>query len=397
MEKDEGKMGLIKAFGGSISGVFADQWLDFYTLPFNLPATVVTAPATLNRANSSRTTDKKNSEALITNGSKILVPEGFGLVLVQDGAITGYSSEPGGYIWQADDPNSQSIFAGDKIVDTFFKQSWERFKFGGQPSSQQIALYVRLGELPGNKFGTQSPIYWDDAYINAQVGAVTHGTYSIYVVDPIKFVAKFLPAPFLQGSNIYDLADKGNESALQLRSEVVGSLAAAFSDYTNDKDRANRITKIQADSAGFTTSLANVLDTKFGWQEMRGLRLESAALIAIEYDDDSKEVLKSVQRADALSGNRAATNLQASVAEGIVLAGAEGAQGILGLGIAGSALGIGGLIGSGGSLISPSGTTDPANPKEDQFEYLRKLKEAWDAGLINQEEYEAAKAKALGI
>ena len=33
-----------------------------------------------------------------------------------------------------------------------------------------------MKELPNNKFGTHSEIYWDDAYFNAQVGAVTHGT-----------------------------------------------------------------------------------------------------------------------------------------------------------------------------------------------------------------------------
>jgi hypothetical protein len=40
------------------------------------------------------------------------VPEGYGLLLMQDGALTGFVAEAGGYIWQSDDINSQSIFAG---------------------------------------------------------------------------------------------------------------------------------------------------------------------------------------------------------------------------------------------------------------------------------------------
>lgn len=40
-----------------------------------------------------------------------------------------------------------------------------KFKFGGQPGSQQLAFYVNLKEIPNNKFGTQSEIYWDDAFL----------------------------------------------------------------------------------------------------------------------------------------------------------------------------------------------------------------------------------------
>jgi membrane protease subunit (stomatin/prohibitin family) len=60
--------------------------------------------------------------------------------------------------------------AGDGIVSPLIKPSWERFKFGGRPGSQQRAYFVTLKELPNNRFGTRSEIYWDDAYMNA----ITH-------------------------------------------------------------------------------------------------------------------------------------------------------------------------------------------------------------------------------
>ena len=169
-------MGFIKAFAGSIGGSFADQWKDFYMPMQNVPATAAIFRAVPQGTNNGRGENTKGSENIITNGSKILVPDGMALVTLQDGAVTGCVTEPGGYIYTSDDPNSKSFFSGDGIVASTIKQSWERFKFGGQPGSQQLAFYVNLKEIPNNRFGTQSEIYWDDAYLNAQVGAITRGT-----------------------------------------------------------------------------------------------------------------------------------------------------------------------------------------------------------------------------
>ena len=58
--------------------------------------------------------------------------------------------------------------------------------------SQQLAFYVNLKEIPNNRFGTQSEIYWDDAYLNAQVGAITRGTYTLRIVDPDFIYKKLL-------------------------------------------------------------------------------------------------------------------------------------------------------------------------------------------------------------
>ena len=55
---------------------------------------------------------------------------------------------------------------------------------------------MSLKELPDNRFGTQSEIYWDDGFLNTG-GAVTRGSYTLKIVDPILFVKNFagqLPA-----------------------------------------------------------------------------------------------------------------------------------------------------------------------------------------------------------
>ena len=249
-------MGLIQAVVGSVGGVLADQWKDFYTVPSGLPATAALFAAVPQGTNAGRGSNTKGSSNIITNGSKIVVPEGYGLLLMQDGAITGFAAEPGGYEWRSDDLNSKSIFAGDGLVDSLIKQSWERFKFGGQPGSQQAAFFVSLKELPDNRFGTQSEIYWDDGFLNTQVGAVTRGSYTLKIVDPILFVKNFVPARYLQVGQVFDFTDMDNAAASQLFNEVVGSLAPAFSLYTNDPGKGNRISKLQQDSVGFAKSLS---------------------------------------------------------------------------------------------------------------------------------------------
>jgi membrane protease subunit (stomatin/prohibitin family) len=340
---------------------------------------------------------------VITNGSKILVPAGYGLVLMEDGAITGFASEPGGYEWNSLAQDSQGIFTSGDVIDSLVVTSWERFKFGGRPQSQQQAFFVTLKELPNNRFGTQSEIYWDDAYLNAQVAAITRGTYTLKIVDPILFVKNWMPAAYLQDGRVFDFTDLDNDAATQLFNEVVGSLAPAFSMYTNDPAKGNRITRIQQDSIGFAQSLSAAVEANYQWRTGRGLEIAQVAILAIEYDANTRELLKTVQRADALTGARGNANLQASVAQGFQSAGENGGTGgILGMGLAAGATGLGGLqqpvAGAAGAPATAAAPTTTAAPAaEDPVAVLTRAKQLLDAGLITQEDYDAAKAKALGL
>ena len=382
-------MGLVKAVTGAVGGMFADQWKDFYTVPTGLPSTAALFAAVPQGTNAGRGSNTAGSSNIITNGSKIVVPEGYGLLLFQDGKITAFIAEPGGYEWRSDDLNSQSIFAGDGIVSPLIKQSWERFKFGGQPGSQQAAFFVSLKELPDNRFGTQSEIYWDDGFLNTQVGAVTRGSYTLKIVDPILFVKNFVPASYLQSGQVFDFTDLDNAAASQLFNEVVGSLAPAFSLYTNDPAKGNRITKLQQDSLGFAKSLSDAVEQGYQWKSDRGLAIVKTAIVSIEYDANTRELLKTVQRADALAGSRGNANLQASVAQGIQSAGETGgAAGLVGVGMASGMLGVGNMQ----QPVAP-----PAPAADDPIAKLKKAKEMLELGLITQDDYDALKAKALGL
>jgi len=336
-------MGFIKAFSGAIGGMFADQWKDFLTPSPNVPGTVALFEATPQGQNAGRGSNTKGSKNIITNGSKIIVPEGTALITFQDGAITGFIAEAGGFEYRSDDQNSKSFFSGDGIISSTIKTSWERFKFGGQPGAQQLAFYVNLKEIPNNRFGTQSEIYWDDAYLGAQVGAVTRGTYTMKIVDPILFVKNFVPAQYLQpDAPVFDFADMDNDAGAQLFNEVVGSLSAAFSNYTNDPSKGNRITRIQGDQIGFAQSLTQAVEDGYQWKTDRGLEIVKVALVAIEYDEDTKALLSDVKKADALSGARGSSFMQQSVARGMQAAGENPAGGGMGMAFMGMGMGAAG-------------------------------------------------------
>ncbi len=400
-------MGFIQAFKGALGGMLADQWKDFLTVPAGLPQTAALFPAVPQGTNAGRGSNTRGSENVITNGSKIVVPQGYGLITVIDGRATALITEAGGYEFSDSSPDAQSVFAGEGFLASTIGMSWERFKFGGRPTSQQLAFYVNLKEIPDNRFGTQSEIYWDDAYLNAQVGAVTRGSYTLRIVDPLLFVHNFLPATYLSANApVFDFGDVDNPAGGQLFQEVVGSLAAAFSKYTNDPDKGNRITKIQGDSVGFAQSLSAAVEENYRWSTDRGLAIVKTAIVSIEYDQRTRELLTEVQKADALSGARSQSYLNQSVARGVQAAGENG-------GGAGLAM-FGAGAGAAGGLVNPVQQTgvpqqqpqQQAAPQQqapaqgggdDPVAKLAQYKQMLDQGLISEADYEAAKKNALGL
>ena len=216
------------------------------------------------------------------------------------------------------------------------------------------------------------------------------------ILDPILFVKEFVPATYLQNQQTFDFTDRSNPAANQLFSEVVSSLGAAFSLYSNAEGQGNRISRIQSDSIGFARSLSLAVEGAYEWSITRGISLSKVTIMGIEYDETTKELFKTVQRADALDGRRGNANLQASVAAGLEAAGEEaGSSGVLGMGISAGSVGLSGLM---QEAPEPKNALESeATDSSDLVAQLQSLKKALDAGLIDQAEFDAAKAKALGL
>ena len=418
-------MGFIQAVKGAVGGTLADQWQDFYGPMTGVSPTAAIFPGIPMGTNRGRGENYKGNENVITNGSKIIVPEGTGLITIQEGAITGIITEPGGYVYDNQDVNSKSIFAGDGFMDSLVKSSWEKFKFGGIPATNQLVFYVNLKEIPNNRFGTQSEIYWDDAFFGTQVGALTRGTYTLRIIDPILFVKNFVPVKYVTtGAEVFDLQDMDNDASEQLFNEVVSSLSPAFSMYTNDPSKGNRMSRIQADQIGFAQSLSAAVEEAYQWKSTRGLEIVKTAIVSIEYDEDTRRLMKDVKAADALAGRRGDSFMKQSIARGMQAAGETGG----GDGIAFMGMGMNAAMNTMNAMgqsndpnsyqpnfsqnqqamnqqamnqqpinQQPVNNQQAEQPPVDPTTKLIEMKKLLDAGIISEEEFKKIRFDLLGI
>jgi hypothetical protein len=86
-------MGLFEAAFEATGGVLGDQWKDFYRDPEGLRPTAALFAAVPRDTNAGGGATW-GSAGVISNGSRIVVPEGYGRVLMQEGGVTGFVAEP---------------------------------------------------------------------------------------------------------------------------------------------------------------------------------------------------------------------------------------------------------------------------------------------------------------
>ena len=133
-------MGLIKSFSGAISGTFAQQWKEIITCSdFN--AHTLVSPGIKKKTDNSRENhffapgnDYQNSSGVISNGSKIFVPENTAAFIFSQSGIEEIIVEPGGYTYTKGDP---TIFNGDDVINSIFKEIGKRFSYGGITDTQK--------------------------------------------------------------------------------------------------------------------------------------------------------------------------------------------------------------------------------------------------------------------
>ena len=403
-------MGFIKAFSGALSSSFADQWKDFYMPRANVSPTVGVFAAVPNAVNQGRGENYKGSENIITNGSKIIVPEGTALITMQDGAITGCIAEPGGFIYSSNDPNARSLFAGDGIFASTLGTTWERFKFGGVPAAEQLAFYVNIKEISGNKFGTPSPIYWNDSYLGTKAGGTVRGTYSLKITDPIMFLKNFVPTTYLRpGAADFDFDDINNPAGDQLFQEFVTCLKGAFARFSTKakENEEDTMTYIQSNQDKFAVSMDEEVEATYNWSTARGIKVISVSCDAA-YDEKTVEVLDELRKDDKeirkakLMGQAYGENMQGmmAAASGQAMQNAASNEGGAMLGLMGmnmtNQVGAG-MMGAVSNMQPQQQPVAQTTPSEDPYEKLTKMKQLLDAGVITQADFDAAKNKLLGL
>ncbi len=375
-------MGLISAGIGAVSGTLADQWIDFFTAPAFDELTLV-APGVLRERNNGRGSNTRGSSNIVTDGSRIAVPENTAVIITDGGGIVSVSTEPGYFVFRND--GQPSMFTGSGFRRSLITQSWERFRFGGAPGQQQLVYFVNLREIRNQKFGTPVALPYKDFSLvppgSSQAPVLrlkARGQYSVRIVDPIRFFRNFLP------SNVrsYSLADNAANS--QLTQEFIAAFQAAVQSLSRTTD----IASLAAHGPELATALTNEGGPEGSWIERFGLEVVGVAISAIAYDPASRELMDKYNKGVLLGGGVGNAYAQATVADS-ALAMAESGEG--GAGMMGLAMGVTAIGGTVSGLTQPA-----ASAPSDPVAVLGQLKTMLDQGLITQEQYAAKQQEVLG-
>ena len=279
-------MGLIKAALGSVGGVLADQWKEYFYCEA-MPVGVLVVKG--QKRVSGRSSNTKGSDNIISNGSVIAVADGQCMCIVEQGKIVDVCAEPGEYTY--DSSSEPSIFAGD--FGTSLKEAFQvvgkRFTFGGEPANDQRVYYFNTREMVGNKFGTPSPVPFrvvdERAAIDIDVSVRCFGEYSFRLANPMVFYVS-------QAGNIRDSFDfKGSELEGQMRAEFLSHLQPAFYQIGSSGIRYSEV-------VGHTRELTELMKKELmaEWLQDRGIEVRKVAISSITATEEDEKMLKEMQR-----------------------------------------------------------------------------------------------------
>ena len=325
-------MGLIKAGLGSLGGVLADQWKEFFYCDA-LPNDVLVRKG--QKRVSGRSSNTKGTDNVISNGSVIAVADGQCMLIVEQGKVVEVCAEPGEFVY--DTSTEPSIFAGkfgQSLKDSFVAIG-KRFTFGGDAGKDQRVYYFNTKEILDNKFGTPSPIMFE--VMNKRIGMARtvqircNGIYSYIISDPLLFYTRLCGN--VDGDFTRDQIDS------QLKTEFVDALQPAFGALSELElrpaqipNKANELKKAMNDAL------------KSEWQDTRGISVEKIALNPITLTPEDMKKINEMedsmtygQNAFMMGGRM--TTATANAMETAAGNSAGAMTGFMGMGMAGGAMG----------------------------------------------------------
>ena len=320
-------MGLIKAALGSVGGVLADQWKEFFYCE-SIPANVLVTKGQKRTGN--RSSNTKGSENIISNGSVIAIADGQAMIIVEQGKVVDICAEPGEYTY--DMSTEPSIFAGDlgESIKQSFATIGKRFTFGGDTGKDQRIYYFNTKELIGNKYGTPSSVPFrvvdERAGIDIDINIRCFGEYSYHICDPILFYTNVC------GNVAAEYTRDKLDS--QLKSELLTALQPAFAKISAMGIRYSAL-------PGHTTELADALNEVLSekWSGLRGIEIVSFGVSSVKAEEEDEKMIKEMQRNAAfMDPTRAAAHMVGSQASAMQAAasnqGAGAAMAFMGMGMA---------------------------------------------------------------
>ena len=270
-------MGLISAATGSISAVVGDQFKEYVTCPTTDSSVLVVRGNVQHGSGNGNPTD-----GIISNGSKIVVPTGYAMMIVDNGAIKEFSAEPGEYIW--DTSSEPSVFEGGffKGIGESIKRIGDLITYGGQPARDQRVYYVNLLNITGNKFGSSNTeTIFDPVYGSVEI--TFFGEYSFKVVDPTVLVANLI------GANAKDTITVDDVVGGQLKLQFSSNVSTCISNLMVKNNIS--FNTVQSYKNDVVTAMNDLLDAS--WKQQYGLEIQDVA-ININASEESKKIIREV-------------------------------------------------------------------------------------------------------
>ncbi|MEG0661818.1 MAG: SPFH domain-containing protein [Anaerovoracaceae bacterium] len=277
-------MGLIKAGIGAIGGTLADQWKEFFSCDAMESDVLVLKGE---KSTSGRSSNKKGSDNVISNGSGIAVADGQCMIIVEQGKIVEFCAEPGQFTY--DNSSEPSLFSGDLgqgILDAFHTMG-KRFTFGGDAAKDQRVYYFNTKELIDNKFGTPNPIPFRvvdrNIGLDVDISIRCNGSYSYKIVNPILFYTNVC------GNVEVEYTREDIEG--QLKAEFLSALQPAFAKIS---EMGIRYSAIPGHTTELSDAMNQVLTEK--WTALRGLAIVSVGINSVTAPKEDEDMIKDLQR-----------------------------------------------------------------------------------------------------
>lgn len=263
-------MGLIKSAIKAIGSELHDQWKDFITCE----------DMDMNTLMVKKTTDN----GVISKNSAIMVSPGQIAVIFESGKILDATAEEG--VYSFDESSSPSFFAGQ--FGEVFKDMWQRFTYNGAVAKEQAVFYINAKEILDNKFGTVSPVPFQDyshAIPNKMTGGITplrvqvrcFGKYTYKINDPAKFMRTY--------AGTAEIVTKENLNE-QMRSEVLASFQNVLNELGNSE---HKVPVLELPSKA--DEIKKAMDEKVFDEPIRnrGIQITGFAIESVTLDDESNK------------------------------------------------------------------------------------------------------------
>ena len=277
-------MGLIAAALSAATTTVGDQFKEVVSCP-EVDNNVIIQRGVVNHGSGNMV----YSEGVISKGSKIIVPQGMAMMIIDNGQIVEFTDTPGDYSW--DSSTEPSIFAGNlgkSIVDSI-KTIGRRITYGGQSAKDQRVYYVNIKTLPAVPYGSQQPeTIVDPVYGSVEV--TYNGEFNVKVDDPAILVNTML------GANPKDTLTFDDIFSTEGRNILKSKFAQKISEAINEVMTENNIpfNRIQGQRSAITDKMNTLLNAD--WHDKYGIIVAGEVTININASEEAKAQIREIDK-----------------------------------------------------------------------------------------------------